>query len=191
MGGGPVEPDGIAVLRRRLRLAMVVAGAAILAGLGLVVATSGSEPDGSTDPVAFDLPALGEDGRVRLADFRGTPVVVNFFASWCTSCDFELPGFVAAADALRGEVTFIAVNALETGDWKDMAERHQLREHGFVLARDIGGREGSGLHAALGGRGMPITAFYDEDGVLVDGVGGALPESALFEKLRQLYDVEL
>lgn len=128
---------------------------------------------------------------MRLADFRGTPVVVNFFASWCTSCDFELPGFTKAADALEGQVAFVGVNALETGNWREMAERHQLREHGFVLARDVGGRQGSGLHASLGGRGMPITAFYDADGALVDVASGALPDDALFERLRQLYDVEI
>lgn len=176
--------------RRRLRWAVAAVGVAIVAGLGVMV-SSGSDVDGSTDPAAFDLPALGTEGRVRLADFEGTPVVVNFFASWCTACDAELPGFTRAADALRGEVAFVGVNAQETGNWRPMAERHELAQHGFVLARDIGGRQGSGLHAALGGRGMPITAFYDADGQLVDVAGGALPDDALFERLRQLYGVDV
>lgn len=176
--------------RRRVRVAVVAVGIAILVGIGFV-ATGGQSQDGATDPEAFDLPALGTEGRVRLADFKGTPVVVNFFASWCTACDAELRGFTAAADALRGEVAFIGVNAQETGNWRPMAERHQLEQHGFVLARDVGGRQGSGLHAALGGRGMPITAFYDADGKLIDTAGGALPDSALFDRLRELYGVEL
>lgn len=175
---------------RRLWWAVVATGLAIVVGLG-VVAVGGQGKDGTTDPAAFDLPVLGGEGRVRLADFRGTPVVVNFFASWCTACDFELPGFTSAADALRGKVAFVGVNALETGDWRPMAERHQLEEHGFVLASDTGGRQGSGLHAALGGRGMPITAFYDADGKLLDVAGGALPEQALLERLRELYGVEV
>lgn len=177
--------------RRRFRWAVAVGGIAIVAGLGVVAVSSGQSQDGSTDPEAFDLPALGAEGRVRLAGFEGTPVVVNFFASWCTACDFELPGFTKAADALRGDVAFVGVNALETGNWREMAERHELTQHGFVLARDIGGRQGSGLHAALGGRGMPITAFYGADGTLLDVAGGALPDDALFERLRQLYGVEL
>lgn len=173
---------------RRLRWAVAAAGVAIVAGLG-VVAVGGQSEDGATDPSAFDLPALGGEARVRLADFRGTPVVVNFFASWCTSCDFELPAFTSAADALGDKVAFVGVNALETGDWRPMVERHQLEQHGFVLARDTGGRQGSGLHAALGGRGMPITAFYDADGTLLDVANGALPEDALLERLRELYGV--
>jgi hypothetical protein len=38
---------------------------------------------------------------------------------------------------------------------------------------------------------MPITAFYDADGQLVDVAGGALPADALFERLRRLYGVEI
>lgn len=155
------------------------------------VASSSGSGVGHTRAEAFDLPALGSDGRVRLADFRGKPVVVNFFASWCDACEFELPGFAAAADELRGEVVFVGVNSLETGDGMAMAREFRLEESGFVLARDIGGRQSSGLHDALGGRGMPITAFYDARGRLVDVAGGALPEDALRQKLRQLYDVEV
>lgn len=146
---------------------------------------------GNTRPAAFDLPALEGDGRVRLADFRGKPVVVNFFASWCDACEFELPAFASAASALRNQVVFVGINSLETGNGLGMARRFNLEESGFVLAADVGGRQGSGLHDALGGRGMPITAFYDDQGRLVDFAGGALPEEALREKLRQLYGVNV
>lgn len=155
------------------------------------VAGSSSGGTGSTEPTAFDLPALGREGRVRLADFRGKPVVVNFFASWCDACEFELPGFASAADELRGKVTFVGVNSLETGDGMRMAREFNLADSGFVLAKDIGGQQRSGLHDALGGRGMPITAFYDANGRLVDFVGGALPDDALRQKLRRLYGVDV
>lgn len=164
-------------------MAIVVAVAA--------VAASGGGGTGTTQPSGFDLPALAGDGRVRLADFRGKPVVVNFFASWCDACEFELPAFASAAEQLGDEVVFVGVNSLETGDGMGMAREFGLEEAGFVLAKDIGGRQASGLHDALGGRGMPVTAFYDARGRLVDFAGGALPEEALRRKLRQLYDVEV
>jgi hypothetical protein len=77
------------------------------------------------------------------------------------------------------------VNALETGDRLLMPERHGITW--WPLARDTGGRNGSGLHAALGGRGMPITAFYDETGQLLDVDGGAVPEPVLRARLADLY----
>ncbi len=164
-------------------MAIVVSVAAVATQIG-----GGS---GATDPGDFDLPALDGDGRVRLADFRGTPVVVNFFASWCDACEFELPAFAKASDELRGEVVFVGVNSFETGDGLGMARRFRLAESGFILAKDVGGKQSSGLHGKLGGRGMPISAFYDEEGRLIDFVGGALPEDAVFQKLRDLYGAEV
>ncbi len=177
--------------RRRQRRAWWAAGAAgVLALIGLAVAAGGSAGGGSgdSDPAAFDLPAIQGDERIRLADFAGKPVVVNFFASWCTTCDFELPGFARVSDALRDEVTFVGVNALETGDPMTMPERHGITW--WPLARDIGSR-GNNLHAALGGRGMPITAFYDADGRLLHVDPGALDEATLRERIRSLYQIEV
>jgi cytochrome c biogenesis protein CcmG/thiol:disulfide interchange protein DsbE len=139
-------------------------------------------------PGAFDLPSLTGSGRVRLADFRGRPTVVNFFASWCSSCDFELPGFAKLSEELKGRVTFVGVDALDTGDPLLMPRRHGITW--WPLAADVGGANRSGLHDALGGgTGMPITAFYDADGKLLEVERAALPESSLRDALRRLYGV--
>lgn len=175
--------------RGALRALLIGLGVALIAVVGLVAATvNGDEPDGSTEPEAFDLPAIQGDGRIRLADFEGTPVVANFFASWCTACDAELPGFATVSAELDGQVAFVGVNANETGDPMYMPERHGITH--WPLARDIGGRNNSGLHAALGGRGMPITAFYDADGNLLQVDLGALPEQALRQRLDDLYGTD-
>ena len=112
--------------RATLRRTLVVLGVVLVVGVGLVATAldRGSDGEGSTDPGAFDLPALQGDGRIRLADFEGTPVVVNFFASWCTACDAELPGYAKVARELDGQVAFVGVNAQETGDPLFMPERH-------------------------------------------------------------------
>jgi thiol-disulfide isomerase/thioredoxin len=175
---------------RRQRLTWWAGGVVgVLALVGLaVVAGGGGGGSGDSDPTAFDLPAIEGDERIRLTDFRGKPVVVNFFASWCTTCDFELPGFARVSDELRHQVTFIGVNALETGDAMSMPERHGITW--WPLASDIGSRGGD-LHAALGGRGMPITAFYDADGELLHVDPGALDEGTLRERITTLYDIEV
>jgi len=180
----------VASRRSALTWWLFAAGLAIVITVAAVAASGGGGGE-ATRPEAFDLPALDGDGRVRLSDFSGTPVVVNFFATWCDACRFELPALAAAAQEVRGQVAFVGVNSLETGDGMRMAREFELEESGFVLARDVGGRQGSGLHDALGARGMPVTAFYDAAGRLIDLWAGALPEDALLGKLRQLYDVEV
>jgi thiol-disulfide isomerase/thioredoxin len=134
------------------------------------------------------LPALNGDGTVTLTQFRGRPTVVNFFASWCTACDFELPGFATVSRELQSRVSFVGVDALETGDRNYMPRRHHITS--WPLARDVGGAHDSGLHDALGGgNSMPITAFYDAAGRLVDVNRGALPDSALRQMLQHLFGV--
>lgn len=181
---------------KRLRL-LVGAGALVVLALvaGLSLSSSGERVTPAadvTDKEAFDLPSLVGDDRVRLADFKGLPVVVNFFASWCGPCRVELPTFTRAAVALSGTVHFIAVNAQEFQ--KDsgvaLAREMGLERAGITVARDVGGRAGSLLHDALGS-GMPINAFYDSEGKLMEVSRGALLERKLAATLLRLYGVEL
>ena len=171
----------------------------IIVGIGVLIVGAivfngvrDAADDGGPGVVAaesFDLPNLEDpnnpDDRIRLADFEGTPTVVNFFASWCTACDEELPDFRETAIALEGDVDFIFVNSNETGDWEPMATRNEI--FGFPLARDIQGISRNGLYRDLGGLGgMPITAFYDADGNLVQTALTAFNSDTLNAQLAAL-----
>lgn len=176
----------------RQRVLIGVAGAVALAALavGVVAASSGSSGGpGITDPARFDLPQLGGIGRVQLAAYRGTPVVVNLFASWCAPCREELPAMARVAKDSRGKVVFIGVDSVDSGRGLPMARQYALAESGFVLARDVGGGQGSGLHDALNALGMPVTAFYDSSGKLIFKANLAITEATLRGKLRQLYGI--
>ena len=162
---------------------VVIVGALIFNGVRDTLDDGG---DGVTAAEAWDLPALDEDanpgGRVRLADFAGTPTVVNFFASWCDQCDEELPDFRETALALEGQVDFVFVNSNETGNWRPMAERNDIEQ--FPLVQDIRGTQRNGLYRSLRGTGgMPMTAFYDAQGNLVDVVIQVLDTARLNRQL--------
>ncbi len=182
-------------MRKPKTIGLVVAVIVAVALVSFLAAGSQSNrtksahaPGVSIDPAAWSLPALNSKGTVALAQFRGHPAVVNFFASWCTACDFELPGFARVSRELDGRVSFVGVSTLETGDPNYMPRRHHITW--WPLARDVGGAHSSGLHDALGGGNtMPLTAFYDATGHLVDVDRGALPETALSKLLQQLFGV--
>ena len=170
-----------------------VAGVAvlILVAVGLLAFRGGNPPgDAVANPAAFSLPRLNGTGWVRLAHYRGKPVVVNFFASWCTQCQAELPGFTREASALKGKVVFIGVHSLETGDKNFLPDRFHLAGSFTALARDVG-PNGNDLHAALGGGNtMPLTAFYSASGRLLAVERGALvPVSALQAKIARLFGI--
>ncbi len=169
-------------------------GGGVVAVVVVVVVLSavlGEDQTGITDADGWDLPALdGEndpdgDGRITLAEFAGTPLVVNFFASWCVSCDRELPLFRQAIDDFAGEVQIVFVNSNETGNWRPMAERNGIDDQ--VLIDDIGGSRNNGLYRSLGGTGgMPITAFYDATGELVTVFPGELDATRLYRSIESL-----
>lgn len=85
--------------RRRLRLALALAAVAVLAGVGATLALTRGGSTSSTGPVArggsaaAPLQLSGTDAisgqPVSLARYRGRPIVLNMWASWCTGCYAE------------------------------------------------------------------------------------------------------
>ncbi len=184
--------------RRLVRGALVGALALVLVVVGVLAFTSGgtaktADATGQgyvADPEAFRLPGLIEQDRtVALADFKGTPVVVNFFASWCVYCNEELPGFVQVAKATAGQVAFVGVNTGDPGDGVAMARRFDLAGAGFSLARDIGDDPASDLWLSYGSQGLPVTAFYDANGAVVDFAGGMLTQEQLEQRISKAFGI--
>ena len=193
-------PDGRARLGRRLPLLVSVVGFLVVAAVAAFVLSSSSDGGGQagsddvTDPAKFNLPTIDGAGRVRLADFKGKPVVVNFFASWCEPCKKELPEFATAARELAGKVAFVGVNSKEitAPSGIALARSMGLAEAGITLARDVGGQGGSGLHDSYEVRNaMPITAFYDGAGKLKYVAPGQLTRDKLSDRLQEYFGVSL
>jgi thiol-disulfide isomerase/thioredoxin len=178
--------------RRRIRIGLfTVATIVVLTGVASIIVQSGRSRAGyNATPTAWVLPRLSQSGKVALSDLRGKPVVVNMFASWCTVCQSELPAFTAEARRLRGKITFVEVNSLETGNGLVMAQQYGLAAAGVIVLSDVGGAQHSGLHDALGGgNNMPVSAFYSASGKLITSHVGGFSASSLQIQLRQLYGV--
>jgi thiol-disulfide isomerase/thioredoxin len=167
------------------------AGPVIVSGIDPGDACPQPSPSGvlSTDKNDFVLPALCGDGQVRLADFRGTPLVVNLFASWCGPCEKELPAFHRVSVAAKGQVAFVGVNSKDEGNGYPLAVETGVTD--WPLARDTGGNEEEGLLRSLGARGLPVTVFYNADGTIAEIDFGELDEAKLIAKLTELFGVEL
>ncbi|MGH9217181.1 MAG: TlpA family protein disulfide reductase, partial [Acidimicrobiales bacterium] len=135
---------------------------------------SGPAPD-------FALPSLADSAvTIALADYRGQPVVVNFWASWCVPCRREIPRLAAAARRLEGEVAFVGVNYRDS------------RDDALAFVEQTGVPYPSGVddNGAVGTRyglvGMPTTVFVSSDGDIVGRYLGEMSQGTLDDVLDQL-----
>ena len=124
-------------------------------------------------------PALADD-RVSLAELRGTPVVLNFWASWCIPCKEEAPHFAAAARSYRREIAFLGIDIQDfTADAR-----------GFLEDLDVpypSVRDGSpGSYVAYGLTGVPETYYIDREGRIVAHTPGAIARAELERQLAVL-----
>ncbi len=153
-------------------------------GAGLVAAIKrGDRPSAPT----FDLPVIwsrpGEwpqgarralaDGRVRLEELRGTPVVLNFWASWCIPCKEEAPFLAASSRVHRHDVAFLG---LDIQDFTSDA-RGFLRKLGvpYSSVRETGSK----IREAYGLTGVPETFYIDGRGRIVAHAIGAVSGDGL------------
>ncbi len=177
-------------VRRLPRAYLVVAAVgplvllAILAGILLARLPSAS-PTAVGQP-APDFALADLDGNpVSLADLRGRPVIVNFWASWCAPCVEEFP-LLRDAAARHADDGLAVVGIV----WDDRSEaaRSFMERHGgtWPAAMDPGGA----VALAYGVYGPPETYFIGRDGNIVARQIGQFTAASLEDKVAAIIDEE-
>ncbi|MEX2645694.1 MAG: TlpA disulfide reductase family protein [Gaiellaceae bacterium] len=119
------------------------------------------------------LDALLTDRRLALAELRGHPVVVNFWASWCIPCRDEAPVLNESARAHGGEVVFVGVNVQDLRS--DALAFLREFEPPYVSIRDTGNE----TYETYGLTGVPETFYLDAQGRAVAHSLGAVSRGTL------------
>jgi len=150
--------------------ALAQARATSAPGFELEVLQRGRHP-ASLEPV-IDR-AVG-DGRVSLSELRGTPVVLNFWASWCEPCRVEAPVLERGwRQAQRRGVLFLGLDMQDvTGDAREFLREFDVS---YLNVRE-GGKDTARRYGATG---LPETYFISARGQVVAHVIGALSAGQL------------
>ncbi len=155
-----------------------VGAAAALAGLGGALwrdrAAGGEAIDPALWALRFPRP---EGGELALADFRGRPLLLNFWATWCPPCVRELPmldRFHRAQPADGWQVIGIAVDG-------PTPVREFLRRTPLAFPIGLAGLDGTSLSRALGNvqGALPFSVVLGRDGRLKERQLGELDEARL------------
>ncbi len=134
---------------------------------------------------AFVLSQLNGDGEVSLADFDGSPIVVNFWASWCAPCRVEMPHLVRAFEEYSDEgVVFIGVAIQDTNEdaLAFIQEFNVPLNDGYIMVTDPDGT--ATIDYGVGG--LPITFFIDPDGTVSTRWAGVVNGELLDVKIAEL-----
>lgn len=184
---GVSEPPTTAQRRRPRRLILAAWLVAGIAAIVVFLTVSVGRPSGPVDtPIvgrpapAFNLQAL--DGtRVSLENLRGSPVVLNFWASWCIPCREEAPLLTAVDATYRsGGLHVLGVVYQDSSEnARDFMTRYAQSYPGLL---DPDGRTA----IDYGVFGIPETFFIDRTGVVRSRQLGALTEADLTRQIEAI-----
>ncbi|MBS6135171.1 MAG: TlpA family protein disulfide reductase [Faecalibacterium prausnitzii] len=121
---------------------------------------------------------------VRLSDYRGTPVVLNFWASWCGPCQREMPDFDAVYQQLGEEVQFLMVNVTDGSRETMLTAWEFLADKGYVLPM-VYDTQGEAA-AAYGVYALPSTYFIDAEGYAIARANGAIDQETLQKGIEMI-----
>ena len=140
-----------------------------------------------SENAAPDVTFADPDGNeVKLSDFRGKGVVLNFWASWCGPCKSEMPHFQEAFEEYGEDVHFVMVNmSTAFGDTRADAET-LLTEGGYTFP--VYYDDKAECAYAYGVSAIPMTVFIDAEGNIVSYKTGAISAADLQRRILTIAD---
>jgi len=120
-------------------------------------------------------------GPVSVSNYLGSPIVLNFWASWCPPCRDETPHFEKIWRLHRQkDVVLLGINVQDTS--ADADEYIKEFDVTFTNAIDKDGK----IMVDYGVTGLPITFFIDRDGIIIGRWVGSIGESSLKSRVEAL-----
>jgi peroxiredoxin len=131
----------------------------------------------------FTLKAV--DGKeIKLSDYTGRPILINFWATWCPPCEYEMPGIQAAYEKYKDQglavlsVNFTAEDKLN--DVQNFIPKYQLT---FPVLLDQSGDVTAKMYGMVG---LPMSVFIGRDGVIQRIEVGGLQEDKVDQYIQEI-----
>jgi len=145
----------------------------------------GESEDKAESALAPDFTVYDWDGNpVKLSDYRGKPVVLNFWSSRCGPCQMEMPDFQKAYEELGEEIHFLMVNVTD-GSWDTVDSASAfIAENNYTFPvfydTDISAASAYGVSS------LPTTYFIDAEGNGVAYGMGAMDLETLMSGIEMI-----
>ena len=169
---------GASVLYNRLSADVELGGVATVATEAVVAEDPTGETEAARGSEAPDFTVYDLEGNAhKLSDFRGKPVLLNFWASWCGLCQMEMPDFQKFYESYGDKVHFVIVNLTDGQQETVESASAFITEKGYTFPvyydTDIDAAMKYGVNA------VPVSYFIDGSGYFVAWAQGALSADML------------
>jgi thiol-disulfide isomerase/thioredoxin len=168
-----------------MRRRELIAGAIGLGTVGVGAYLTTRAETGTVEPIEVEtIEAPGSEAGTKTVPKRGTVSLVEFFATWCTTCSSMMPEVRAAHDEVGDEADFVSVTYEPLGHSvtrDDVAEWWQDHDGAWTVAHDAEFE----LTEALGVAGVPTTAVLDAENRVVLNDGGYKTEDEFVEAVER------
>jgi cytochrome c biogenesis protein CcmG/thiol:disulfide interchange protein DsbE len=117
---------------------------------------------------------------VRLSEFKGKVVVLDFWATWCTGCKIEIPWFMEFQDKYKSQGLATIGAAMDDEGWEKV--RPFVKQHPFnypIVAGDA-----ASMAKTFNITGLPLTILIDRTGKIVDTHAGVVDKDAWEREVR-------
>lgn len=143
------------------------------------------QPDSRQITAAPDFTITDSEGNeVKLSDFKGKAVVLNFWASWCGYCVEEMPLFEQQFKEKGESIEFIMLNATDGRQETEEMARAFIDKSGYTFPVYYDLQQSAAYAYSISG--LPVTYFINKDGNIVDTVYGRIDEDKLISKINAL-----
>jgi len=146
--------------------------------------TLGERSVSAQEGASFELPSIDGDGMVRLSDYLGKVVLVDFWSSWCPPCRQESPALEAAYEDFRD----LGVEFVGIAIWDVESETRKFRD-AFDLQYPIVSDSNGRVAVEWGVVGIPEKFFVDRDGRVVKKYAGPMTRDKLGLELREVLEM--
>ena len=139
----------------------------------------------NTPILAPDFTVLDASGKeVKLSDFRGKPVVVNFWATWCGYCVKEMPAFEEVYQQLGSDIHFLMINVTDgVQETIDKASTF-IADSGYTFPVYYDTQYSA--TRTYGAYSLPMTFFFDAEGYAIAQARGAIDKDTLLRGIEMI-----
>ena len=150
------------------------------------LATEATQETSAELTQAPDFTVYDIDGNeVKLSDFFGKPIVVNFWASWCGPCKMEMPDFHEKYLELDGDVAFLMVNMTDGSRETVEIASAFIAEQGYTFPVFYDTASSAAITYSV--YSLPTTFFIDAQGNAVAQATGAIDAATLQKGIDMIY----